>query len=52
MAAAIDPGRSYTFRAGKTGEWRKHFSADHKNKFKEIAGDLLVRLGYEEDQGW
>ncbi len=52
MAAAVDPGRSYTFRAGKTGEWRKHFSADHKNKFKEIAGDLLVRLGYEEDQGW
>ncbi len=52
MAEAIDPGRSYTFRSGKTGEWQEHFSAEHKELFKATAGDLLVRLGYAEDQGW
>ena len=52
MATAIDPSRSYTFRTGKTGEWREHFSTENKNLFKEIAGDLLVTLGYEEDLTW
>ncbi len=52
LASAIDPGRSYTFRSGKAGEWRSHFTESHKQLFKEIAGDLLIRLGYEKDNGW
>ena len=52
LESAIDPRRSPTFRSGKTGEWRKHFTEEHKRLFKEVAGDLLVRLGYEKDNDW
>lgn len=52
LSAAIDPQRSPTFRSGKPGGWRKHFTEEHKSLFKELSGDLLSRLGYEEDQNW
>jgi hypothetical protein len=52
LESAIDPKRSPTFRSGKTGEWKKHFTEEHKRVFKEVAGDLLVRLGYEKDNDW
>jgi hypothetical protein len=48
----IDPQRSPTFRSGKTGEWKKYFKDEHKNLFKDVAGDLLVQLGYEKDNNW
>jgi len=49
---AIQPERSHTFRSGKTGSWRKHFNDEHKKLFKEVAGDLLVQLGYEASNDW
>ncbi len=52
LEAAINPRKSPTFRSGKTGEWKKYFSAEHKALFKEVAGDLLLRLGYEESKDW
>jgi hypothetical protein len=52
LEANIDPKRSPTFRSGKTGEWKKYFKDDHKKSFKDVAGDLLVRLGYERDNNW
>jgi hypothetical protein len=52
LESSINPQRSPTFRSGKTGEWKKHFTGEHKRIFKEVAGDLLVRLGYEEDSIW
>ena len=52
MESSINPTKSPTFRSGKTGEWKKHFTDEHKRIFKEVAGDLLVRLGYEKDDGW
>lgn len=48
----IDPQRSPTFRSGKTGEWKKYFKDEHKRLFKEVAGELLVQLGYEQDNNW
>ena len=48
----IDPKRSPTFRAGKTGDWKKYFKDEHKKIFKEVAGELLVQLGYEKDNNW
>ncbi len=48
----IVPERSRTFRSGKTGEWRKYFKEEHKRLFKEVAGDLLIRLGYEQSHDW
>ncbi len=52
LADTIRPGKSRTFRSGKTGGWREHFTAEHKELFKEVAGDLLVRLGYERSNDW
>jgi hypothetical protein len=49
---AINPGKSPTFRSGKTGEWRQYFTEGHKSIFKEVAGDLLIRLRYEADNDW
>jgi len=52
LEASINPGKSPTFRSGKTGEWKKHFTDEHKKIFKDVAGDLLIRLGYETDNDW
>jgi sulfotransferase 6B1 len=52
LEASINPTKSPTFRSGKTGEWKKHFTEEHKSLFKEVAGDLLVKLGYERDGNW
>jgi len=52
LSDSIDPRRSPTFRSGKAGGWRERFTAEHRRLFKEIAGDLLVRLGYEKDDQW
>ncbi len=52
LESSINPKKSPTFRSGKTGEWRKHFTDQHKKIFKDVAGDLLVRLGYEKYNAW
>ena len=52
LAGAIQPRKSHTFRSGKTGGWRVHFTEEHKNLFKDVAGDLLVKLGYEKGNDW
>ncbi|MBV6449334.1 MAG: hypothetical protein MHPDNHAH_00044 [Anaerolineales bacterium] len=52
LAEAIQPRKSHTFRSGKTGGWREFFTAEHKSLFKEVAGDLVVRLGYEGNNDW
>jgi len=52
LVKAIQPKKSHTFRSGKTGGWRQHFTGEHKELFKNVAGDLLVRLGYENSNDW
>ena len=52
LESSINPSRSPTFRSGKTGEWKKYFTDEHKRIFKDAAGDLLIRLGYEKDNNW
>lgn len=49
---AIIPKKSGTFRKAQPGNWREHFSETNKTSFKELTGDLLVRLGYETDTDW
>lgn len=49
---SIDPQRSPTFRSGKTGGWKAQFTDAHKQLFKDISGDLLIRLGYEQTNDW
>lgn len=48
-----NPKKSGTFRKGQPGNWKTHFTEENKRRFKAVAGDLLSRLGYEEDdQNW
>lgn len=51
-AAAVAPSRSHTFRRGQAAAWRQEFTAGHTEAMKAEAGDLLVRLGYEQSQEW
>lgn len=52
LESAINPTKSPTFRSGKTGEWKKYFKEAHKKIFKDLAGELLVKLGYEKNNDW
>jgi hypothetical protein len=51
MTASVAPQKSHTFRSGKTG-WQQEFTAEHRRVFDELAGDLLIELGYEKDHKW
>ncbi len=52
LKESIQPSRSRTFRSGTAGAWREHFSPEHKRLFLDVAGDLLIRLGYEKNNDW
>ena len=39
-------------RKGIAGDWKNVFTGEDKRIFKEVAGDLLIRLGYEKDSNW
>ena len=52
LARHIDPRRSPTFRAGRVGGWKSQFTPELTRLFKDIAGDLLIDLGYETDYDW
>jgi hypothetical protein len=45
-------GGTLTFRKGEIGSWRQTLSAEHKRLFKQIAGDVLVKMGYERSLDW
>lgn len=40
------------YRKGIVGDWRNRFSEKDRILFKNIAGDLLVELGYEKNHNW
>ena len=52
LVKAIQPQKSHTFRSGKTGAWKEYFTEEHKMLFKDVTGDLLAKLGYEESNDW
>lgn len=52
LREAMAPKHSPTFRSGQSGGWQEHFTRQNIRSFKEAAGDLLVQLGYERDDGW
>jgi hypothetical protein len=52
LEKSIQPSKSHTYRSGTTGGWRDYFTQEHKNLFREVAGDLLTILGYERDDKW
>jgi hypothetical protein len=40
------------FRKGIAGDWKNVFTEHDKRDFKAATGDLLIALGYEEDNNW
>jgi len=52
LGEAITPQKSGTFRKGKPGSWREHFTQKNIDFFKQSTGDLLVDLGYENNNEW
>lgn len=47
-----NPGATQPIYRTAHGRWRNEFTEEDKRVFKVIAGDLLVTLGYEEDNNW
>lgn len=41
-----------TFRKGMIGDWRNHFTEKHTLEFKEVAGEALIKMGYENSHDW
>jgi hypothetical protein len=52
LTRSIIPKKSGTFRKAQPGNWREHFTPDNIAKFKQMTGNLLIRLGYEVNDQW
>ncbi|MBE9080141.1 sulfotransferase domain-containing protein [Romeria aff. gracilis LEGE 07310] len=54
-SSGMNPRESHTFRKGAKGSkggWKEAFTEAHKDAFKEVAGELLIQLGYENNSNW
>lgn len=40
------------FRKGIIGDWKNYLKPQHINRFKQVAGDKLIGLGYEANLDW
>ena len=52
---SMNPQESHTFvkgGKGQKGNWKNFFTESHKQAFKKVAGELLIELGYEQDENW
>jgi hypothetical protein len=45
-----DAGSHY--RKGISGDWKNYFQPQHKQRFKQLAGEILIAWGYETDLDW
>lgn len=45
-------GKAPTFREGKIGSWKNHFTKEQTLLAKQELGQLLIELGYEKDLNW
>jgi sulfotransferase 6B1 len=52
MTASIAPEKSHTFRSGKKAGWRAELTAEHRRRFDQLTGHLLIELGYEANHDW
>ena len=55
LAEHLERARTFRplFRKGIVGDWSNHLTTgEAKDKVKEMAGDLLIELGYESDYRW
>jgi hypothetical protein len=52
MARVVRHPSAATNKMGFIGKWRQSFSPPDVDTFKEVAGRLLIDLGYEPDMSW
>lgn len=52
IADGMYSSKSFTFRTGAAGNWPTRFEDRHRTACKEVLGDLLIELGYEDDHEW
>jgi hypothetical protein len=52
MISCVAPHKSHTFRSGKKAGWAREFSDEHRRLFDQVAGTLLIDLGYETNHDW
>ena len=48
----LKKGKDSFFRKGTSGDWRNYFNSEDVIRFKSIAGDMLIDLGYETMDDW
>ena len=46
------PKNASQFRKGIIGDWKNHFTEEHKRVCKELLGEFLIEEGYEKDLDW
>ena len=39
-------------RSGSVNQWKNHFKQSHRVRFQELFGNVLIRLGYEDNDDW
>ena len=39
-------------RSGRSGQWKDLFKLEHKQRFQELFGNVLIDLGYETSNDW
>ncbi len=44
--------KSVHIRSAQQNQWKKYFKPQHKAKFLELYGDILIKLGYEKNNDW
>jgi hypothetical protein len=49
---SVGTRKAHTYRAGQAGGWRSEFTETHKRQMKDVAGGLLIELGYENGLDW
>ena len=49
---AGEEDRASFVRKGVVGDWRNHFTTEAAQVFDNLAGDVLIELGYEADRSW
>ena len=44
--------KSVHVRSGTSNQWKKHLNPELRKRFVELYGDVLIKLGYEENHDW
>lgn len=50
--AVGEVGGDSHLRSGKSGQWKTEFTEDHADLFKNLHGEDLIKLGYEQSLNW